>query len=69
MIIEMARVRVLGPRERLGDTIRALQERGVLHLVDAQPVAGMRSAPTESTRKYRSYNGAAADTALASAGG
>jgi len=42
VIIEMARVRVLGPRGRLGDTIRTLQERGVLHLVDPQPVDGLR---------------------------
>jgi V/A-type H+-transporting ATPase subunit I len=42
VIIEMARVRVLGPRGRLAATVRALQDHGVVHLVDAAPIGGIR---------------------------
>lgn len=35
MILEMARLRVLGPRERLPEVLATLQDRGILHLVPA----------------------------------
>jgi len=43
MIIEMSKVRVLGPRDRLGDVLRALQDLGILHL--APPGAGDQLSP------------------------
>ncbi|HUL01817.1 MAG TPA: V-type ATPase 116kDa subunit family protein [Gemmatimonadales bacterium] len=45
MIIEMSKVRVLGPRERLPDVLRALQDLGTLHL--ASPAAAQSLAPLE----------------------
>ncbi len=42
MIIEMARIRVLGPLALLAPTVRALQDRGVVHLVDATCSGGLR---------------------------
>ena len=39
MIIEMARVRLLGPRIRLPDVLRVLQDLGVLHLAEPGVVA------------------------------
>lgn len=44
MIVEMARVRVLGPQRSLGDTIRALQDLGVVHLIDTAPIDPAGSA-------------------------
>ncbi|HEU5169120.1 MAG TPA: V-type ATPase 116kDa subunit family protein [Gemmatimonadales bacterium] len=43
MIIEMSKVRVLGPRDRLADVLRALQDLGILHL--APPGAGEQLSP------------------------
>ncbi len=43
MIIEMAKVRLMGPRERLPDVLLALQDLGILHL--ASPTAGAPVAP------------------------
>jgi V/A-type H+-transporting ATPase subunit I len=53
VIIEMARIRVLGPRGRLAATVRALQDRGVVHLVDAAPVGVLRHDldPTAQRRR------------------
>lgn len=42
MIVPMARVRVLGPRERIEATLDALQDAGMLHLVTPAPVASLR---------------------------
>ena len=39
MIIEMSRVRLLGPRSRLPDVLRVLQDLGVLHLAEPGVVA------------------------------
>ena len=41
MIIPMARIRVLGPRARLDATVHALQDRGVLHVIDAPRTDGL----------------------------
>jgi V/A-type H+-transporting ATPase subunit I len=45
VIIEMSKVRVLGPRERLPDVLRALQDLGTLHL--AAPTGVTPLAPFE----------------------
>ena len=47
MIIEMARVRLLGPRARLPDVLRVLQDLGVLHL--AEPGVAAQLAPLALT--------------------
>ena len=39
MIIEMVKVRIFGPRERLPDVLRALQDAGTLHLAAPDPDA------------------------------
>jgi len=44
MIIPMVRVRVLGPRDRIDETLAALQDFGLLHLGDASAVPGLRPA-------------------------
>jgi V/A-type H+-transporting ATPase subunit I len=52
MIIEMTRVRVLGPRARLPEVLRVLQDIGVLHL--AEPTTeGMLQPMTLSPRQQR----------------
>lgn len=53
MILEMARIRVLGPRARLAATLRALQDRGVVHLIDAGPSEGLRHELDPSARRRR----------------
>ena len=45
MIIEMSKVRVLGPRQRLSDVLRTLQDLGTLHL--AAPAALRPLAPLD----------------------
>lgn len=54
MIIEMSKVRVLGPRERLSDVLRTLQDLGLLHLAPPTVTPG---APLEraqlATREER----------------
>ncbi len=45
MIIEMSKVRVLGPRDRLADVLRTLQDLRILHL--AAPTAGAQLSPLE----------------------
>ncbi|TMQ04269.1 MAG: hypothetical protein E6J90_51790 [Deltaproteobacteria bacterium] len=55
MIIEMARIRVLGPRRQLGDTLRALQDRGIVHLIDAAPIGGMRHDLDPVARRRRRH--------------
>jgi V/A-type H+-transporting ATPase subunit I len=45
MILEMAKVRILGPRDRLPDVLHSLQRLGVLHLTP--PGAGTPLAPAE----------------------
>lgn len=53
MIIEMARIRVLGPRGRLAATVRALQDHGIVHLIDAAPIGALRHDldPTAQRRR------------------
>ena len=56
MIIEMARVRVMGPRPLLGATVRALQDRGVVHLVEPSAAAtgGLKRPDVDPTaRRHR----------------
>ena len=56
MIIEMARVRVLGPRPLLGATVRALQDRGCVHVVDATCLGALQrreqDAPVRRRRRH-----------------
>jgi V/A-type H+-transporting ATPase subunit I len=53
VIIEMARIRVLGPRGRLAATVRTLQDRGTLHLIDAATIGPLRHEldPTAQRRR------------------
>jgi V/A-type H+-transporting ATPase subunit I len=55
MILNMAKVRVLGARDRLDETLRALQDFGLLHLGDASDEAGVRPLPlpTREARRRR----------------
>lgn len=53
MIIEMARIRVLGPRPRLAATVRALQDHGTVHLVDASPVGALRHDLDPTAKRRR----------------
>jgi V/A-type H+-transporting ATPase subunit I len=52
MIIPMAKVRILGPRDRIDDTLSALQDFGLLHLADASSVPGL-SPPPHAPRDAR----------------
>jgi hypothetical protein len=50
MIIPMEKIRLLGPRTRLGDLMAALQDAGVLHLADAtrdSPLKEMALTPRQ----------------------
>lgn len=54
MILAMAKVRVLGPRDRLPDVLRSLQRAGVLHLTPpaaASPLVGARLTPREERER------------------
>jgi V/A-type H+-transporting ATPase subunit I len=52
MIVAMSRVRILGPRQRLGETLEILQDLGLVHL--APPAAGAGLMPVElSPRQER----------------
>jgi V/A-type H+/Na+-transporting ATPase subunit I len=42
MILRMARLRILGPRDRLDRVIQLLQDEGVVHLADASPTGPLR---------------------------
>lgn len=55
MIVEMRRVRVLGPRAAMRRAIELLQDASVLHLVDASCTGGMRrhAAPPDERRRRR----------------
>lgn len=56
MIVEMVRVRILGPRAALHDTIVVLQDLGVLHVVDATCAGGLaRPAPDPVARRRRKH--------------
>ncbi|HEX6316950.1 MAG TPA: V-type ATPase 116kDa subunit family protein [Gemmatimonadaceae bacterium] len=52
MIIPMAKVRILGPRDRIEDTLSTLQDFGLLHLADASAVPGL-SPPPRAPREAR----------------
>jgi V/A-type H+-transporting ATPase subunit I len=54
MIIEMSKVRILGPRERLPDVLRSLQDLGILHLAPpsvAQPLTALALSPREERER------------------
>lgn len=53
MIIQMARIRVLGPRARLAATVRALQDHGTVHLIDAAPIGALRHDLDPGARRRR----------------
>ncbi len=56
MIIEMTRIRVLGPRAQLAAAIRVLQDVGLVHLVDATIAGGFtRSGPGVIERRRRRH--------------
>jgi len=52
----MARIRVLGPRGRLGATVRALQDRGVVQLVDAGCIGGLHRHELDPITRRRRRN-------------
>lgn len=69
MIIEMTRIRVLGPRRRLAATIRALQDHGIVHLVDAAPIGALRhDLDPAAQRRRRDRTRALRDVEAALAG-
>ncbi|HEY7479903.1 MAG TPA: V-type ATPase 116kDa subunit family protein [Gemmatimonadales bacterium] len=43
MIVKMSKVRILGPRDRLGEVLGVLQDTGVLHLSPPRPTLPLRS--------------------------
>jgi V/A-type H+-transporting ATPase subunit I len=54
VIIEMSKVRVLGPRDRLADVLHTLQDIGILHLAAptmAQPLAPSELSPREERER------------------
>lgn len=53
MIIEMAKVRVLGPRERLEDVLRVLQDLSLVHLAspEAAPLARVELTPGQERER------------------
>jgi V/A-type H+/Na+-transporting ATPase subunit I len=59
----MARVRILGPRERLDPVLRAVQDFGELHLADLPPRPGIAAASLDlpSERRRRQLTGVLED--------
>ncbi|MEQ1690314.1 MAG: V-type ATPase 116kDa subunit family protein [Gemmatimonas sp.] len=53
MIIPMARIRVLGPRDDLDSTLAALQDVEVLHLAEVAAQPGIRRARLDARRERR----------------
>ncbi len=53
MIIPMAKVRILGPRERIDDALAALQDFGLVHLGDATGVPGLAPGPVDPRQARR----------------
>ena len=53
MIVPMARLRILGPRERLEDTLHAVQDVGQLHLDEAPARAGVEPARLDARGERR----------------
>jgi V/A-type H+-transporting ATPase subunit I len=53
MIVPMARLRILGPRERLADTLRAVQDIGQLHLAEAPLREGVEPARLDAQGERR----------------
>jgi len=54
VIIDMSKVRILGPRERLPDVLRALQDLGILHLAApsaGQPLAALQLSPEQERER------------------
>jgi len=59
MIIAMTKVRILGPRERLPDVLRVLQDLGVLHLAAptvAQPLEPLKLSSRQERERHRLRN-------------
>jgi V/A-type H+-transporting ATPase subunit I len=56
VIVEMSRIRVLGPRPKLDVTVRALQDSGVVHLIDAEDRAGIRRVDVDPIARRRSHH-------------
>jgi len=56
VIVEMTRVRVIGPRATLRATIAALQDASVLHLVDATCGEGLRRHVIDSFARRRRHH-------------
>lgn len=53
MIIEMVRIRVLGPRAQLAPTVRALQDQGTVHLVEAAPIGALHRDQDPAVKRRR----------------
>jgi V/A-type H+/Na+-transporting ATPase subunit I len=51
MIIAMAKVRILGPRDRLPDVLRSLQDLGILHLTPPAPTLPLTHAELSRTQQ------------------
>ncbi len=54
MIVRMAKIRVVGARERLAETLRVLQDFGLLHLAEStphEPLAPMALSPRDLRRR------------------
>ncbi len=56
MIVEMSRIRVLGPRALLDAAVRALQDAGVVHLVDAEGSDGVRRVDVDPIARRRAHH-------------
>ena len=53
MIVPMARIRILGPRERLAETLRAVQDAGQVHLAELPQRAGVEAAHLDARGERR----------------
>ncbi len=78
MIIEMSKVRILGPRDRLPDVLRTLQDLGIVHLAAptaTQPLATLELSPGQERQRRHlrdalaDVEGALAELGLAAGGG
>lgn len=56
MILEMARIRVIGPRGRLADTVRAIQDEGVVQLADPTPAQGLAPRAADPAVRRRRHH-------------
>jgi V/A-type H+-transporting ATPase subunit I len=65
MIVPMAKVRLLGARSDLADTVRLVQDAGVLHVATPARVASADAVPTDRSRRTRQLARLLADVQVA----